>query len=161
MGTEKIRRNSVLEKMPLVTYLILALCMACAVLSAARAYQGIADRYRDGTDARTAAQFACMKARQSDFRGGLSGSDGRLLCHELLDTGEEFTDMIYWHDGWLMELYQSSDAIFYDGADDAGDRIIPCGDAEFSVDGNTVSYRITAGGREASGEIYLRGGGRP
>lgn len=156
----KMSRNANwMERLPSFTYLILVLCMAGAVLSSAKAYQGIADRFREGTDIRSAAQFAATKVRQSDFPGGITCSNGSLVCHEYLDSGEEFLDELYYSDGWLMELYQESDAVFYGSDRDAGDRTIACENASFTADGRFILYDIRLHGREVSGSVYVRGGG--
>lgn len=146
-------------RLPSITYLILVLCMAGAVLFSARAYQDIANRFREGTDVRSAAQFAATKVRQSDFPGGITCADGTLTCHEYLDSGEEFLDELYYADGWLMELYRESDAVFYGSDRDAGDRTIPCADASFTQNGRFVLYDMLLSGRNISGAIYVRGGG--
>lgn len=149
--------GKMLEKAPLLAYLVLVICTILAVAGGANIYGRIAERSLSGSEIRTASQFVAMKIRQSDRYEGLGCADGRFYGYEYAGS-ETFVDSVYYYDGWLMELYQTEDAIMEGGMDDAGDKILPCGSASFEFDDGVVSSGLSVAGRDIRCAVRVRGG---
>lgn len=159
MGTKTLT-GRILSALPSLASLALGLCAVLAVAFGASAYAGIASRQAAGSAVRTADQFAAMKLRQASEWGGVGIRDGELVCTEHLSDGSVYEDILYWNDGWLMELYmpEGGESFGIDG--DAGDRVIEAGSAYFGSDGGRLYfYDMDINGRLVSGVVDVRTGG--
>lgn len=164
MGTEEMMLGRVFRAMPGLAALVLGLSMAMAVAFGAQSYGNVAGRQSAGADVRTADQFAAMKLRQASASGGLEVRGGAAYCYEYLDTGEVFEDILYYRDGWLMELYREQGSEAYGAGLDAGDRVLPCDDVRFEDMGSGLyAYHVTIGGTDRAGivDTRVRKGGAP
>lgn len=159
MGTKTLT-GRVFGALPSLAALMLGLCAVLAVAFGAEAYAGIARRQAEGAAVRTADQFAAMKLRQASEWGGVRIiDDGSAVCRELLDDGSAYEDVLYWQDGWLMELYRPEGADGWGVDGDAGDRVIESASGSFrDMGGGLCSYDMSAGGRGARGAVHVRGG---
>lgn len=99
---EKKDREALLA---LVLLGVFAVCVLTVLLTGARGYSRLVRRDEAAYQRRTAVQYIATKARQADGAGEISLTpfgDGDALT---LDTGEWYVTRIYYHDGYLMELY--------------------------------------------------------
>lgn len=160
MGTKTLT-GRILAALPSAASLLLGLCAVLAVAFGAGAYAGTASRQAEGSAVRTADQFAAMKLRQASEWGGVSIRDGRAVCTECLDDGSIYEDILYWNDGWLMELYMPAGGEAYGIDGDAGDRVLEAGSAEFHDRDGAYAYGIELDGRTVAGVVDARTGGRP
>ena len=70
-----------------------------------RSYRRLTQRDQAAFDRRTCVQYLATRVRQGDAAGGVSVrpfGEGNALA---LPAGEGYVTWVYWHDGWLMELY--------------------------------------------------------
>ena len=151
----------VLSALPSLASLALGLCAVLAVAFGAGSYAGIVSRQDTGSAVRTADQFAAMKLRQASEWGGVSIRDGSAVCTEYLDDGSIYEDILYWNNGWLMELYMPAGGEAYGIDPDAGDKVLESEYAEFGHDGRAYLYEIVLDGCRVSGAVDPRTGGRP
>lgn len=94
----------------LAVFAVFALCVLLVLLTGAKVYRGLVrtgeERFRD----RTALQYVATRVRQArtvtleDFQGCPA-----LVMQETID-GESYVTRVYCHDGYLWELFSTSDA---------------------------------------------------
>lgn len=138
-----------------VPFLLLAAGLSFSVLAAAKNYGAVAERARNGSDARVACQYVRMKARQSDREGYISVHDDRMVYMlEEFPEGEFVTDL-YSYEGWLMECLHGQDVV---PGLSAGDRVLPCDEMHVSMDGQVLTFSTDSGGKVQHGAIFLHGG---
>lgn len=161
MGTKTLT-GRLLSALPMLAALALGLCAVLAVAFGAGAYSGIVSRQSAGSGIRTADQFAAMKLRQASEWGGITIEDGAAVCTEWLSDGSVYEDILYGHEGWLMELYMPAGGETWGIDGDAGDRVLESGGVLFEdLGGGLYLYDMDVGGRRVRGAVDVRSGGRP
>ena len=126
----------------LLLFGVFAVCVLIVLLTGARAYRGLTDRDRAAFDRRTCAQYIATKVRQGDAAGGVSVrpfGEGNALA---LPAGEGYVTWVYWHDGWLMELYTFADAQL---EPQDGERIMPLEGLSFEEKGGFLTAELQMG----------------
>ena len=133
-------------------YVLLAACMAMAVLAAAAGYAETERLAEKGQSERVAAQFIRTRMRQGDAPGAIgTGSMPAVTILEEYPEGR-FTTGLYAHDGWLMEQLFAENVPF-DPA--MGDRLIRADGLEASrLPGGLVRYSVNGAAHLA----YARSG---
>ncbi len=126
----------------LLLFGVFAVCVLSVLLTGAKAYRGLTDRDRAAYDRRTCVQYIATRVRQGDIEGGVTVEpfeDTTALCM----TQDGYMTRIYWHDGYLMELYTSADAELYP---EDGEKIMPLESLSWAMEDGLVTAEIGAAG---------------
>lgn len=139
----------------LVLFGIFAVCVLSVLLTGARAYRRLTDRDQASYSRRTCAQYIATRVRQADCLGGVSvepfGDTNALTF-----TEDGFVTRVYWHEGYLMELYAGEDAEL---APEDGERIMEAESLSLSVRRGLLTVDLTGdSGRPDRLFLYLRSG---
>lgn len=93
----------------LLLFGVFAVCVLAVLLTGARAYRGLTQRDQAAFDRRTGTQYIAARVRQADTAGGVAVKPfGDTTALALSQDG--MVTWVYWHDGYLMELYTFEDA---------------------------------------------------
>lgn len=93
----------------LLLFGIFAACVLAVLLTGARAYRGLTQRDQAAFDRRTGVQYIAARVRQADTLDGVAvESFGDTTALAIKQGG--MVTWVYWHDGYLMELYTFADA---------------------------------------------------
>ena len=132
----------------LVLFGIFALCVLAVLLLGARGYQRLTQRGQDSYNRRTAVQYITTRVHQADAFSAVSiGSIGSAEALELTETidGVPYVTHVYYHDGYIRELYSPASLEFQPGD---GERILPASGLDFTLENGLLTAEIT----EADGE---------
>ena len=93
----------------LLLFGVFAVCVLAVLLTGASAYQRLTQRDMAAYDSRVCIQYIAARVRQADRDNGVSvepfgGRDALILTEE-----GGYATYVYWHEGYLMELYTSVD----------------------------------------------------
>ena len=96
--------------MALLLFGIFAACVLAVLLTGADTYRRLTERDQEAYHRRVSAQYIAARVRQADREEGVSiqsfgGGDALRLA-----DGAGYATLIYFYDGWLMELYASEDS---------------------------------------------------
>ena len=110
---EHSRKHDLSSLLILLLFAVFAVCILAVLLTSADTYRRLSDRDQDSYSRRTAAQYITTKVRQADRQGAVSvdsfeGRDTLVLAEEI--DGETYLTRIYYHDGYIRELFTSVDA---------------------------------------------------
>lgn len=148
-------RHQVDGLLMLLLFGVFAVCVLSVLLTGARAYRGLTDRDQAAYDRRTCVQYIATRVRQGDVEGGVTVEpfgDTTALCM----TQDGYMTRVYWHDGYLMELYTSADAELYP---EDGEKIMPLESLSWSMESGLLTAEIgTAGGAVDTLRLSLRSG---
>lgn len=134
----------------LLLFGVFATCVLGVLLTGAGAYQRLTQRDRAAYERRICAQYIASRVRQGDVQGGVAVEpfgDTRALA--LIGAG--YVTRVYWHEGYLMELYSSEGMGL--GPED-GERIMPMEGLSLSMDNGLLTVEITTGAGETD-RLYL------
>ncbi len=136
--------------MPLLVFLILAVCVSLILISGADAYRRILDRDGLSYDKRTVSQYVCTRIRSADapdmlFISSFDGeekttSEGDTLFIREEIEGTVYLTRIYCHDGFLCELFAESG---YDFSPEDGERLVPAEALDLAMGDGYVSVVIS------------------
>jgi len=146
----------------LVLFGIFALCVLAVLLLGARGYQRLTERGQDSYNRRTAVQYITTRVHQGDTLSAVSiGSVGSAEALELTETidGVQYITRVYYHDGYIRELYSSASLSFQPGD---GELILPAVGLDFTLEDGLLTAEITeADGQTVEVCVALRskGGG--
>lgn len=106
------RKHNLSGALVLLLFAVFAVCILSVLLTGADTYQRLTARDHDSYNRRTAVQYIATKVRQADRQGAVSvcsfeGRDALVLAEEI--DGETYLTRIYYHDGYLRELFSSAD----------------------------------------------------
>ena len=109
---EHSRKHDLSSLLVLLLFAVFAVCILSVLLTSADTYRRLSDRDQGSYDHRTAAQYIVTKIRQADRQGAVSvqsfeGQDALVLAEEI--DGEPYLTRIYYHDGYIRELFTSAD----------------------------------------------------
>lgn len=109
----------------LLLFGIFAACVLTVLLTGADAYRRVTERDRQAYDRRTCIQYVATRIRQADAAGSVSlETFGGVRALVLKDgEDEEYLTRVYYHDGYLMELYSEAGL---DMAPGDGEKIMAC-----------------------------------
>lgn len=134
----------------LLLFGVFAACVLGVLLTGARAYQRLTQRDRAAYERRICAQYIASRVRQGDVRGGVTVRPfGDTQALTLTSGG--YVTRVYWHEGYLMELYAAEGAHL---APEDGERIMALEGLSLAMDGGLLTAEIEtgAGGTE---KLYL------
>lgn len=139
----------------LLLFGVFAVCVLAVLLTGAKAYRGLTERDQAAYDRRTCVQYIATRVRQGDIEGGVTVEpfgDTTALCM----TQDGYVTRVYWHDGYLMELYTSEDAELYP---EDGEKIMPLESLSWSMEDGLLRAEIgAAGGVVDTLRLSLRSG---
>lgn len=141
---------------------VFAVTVLLVLVSGARAYRDIQTSLEHSYTARTCVSYIAAKARHYDELGALSvgrlGEVPALCLHEQPGPGEEYITYIYYHEGWVRELYAPADTSL---DPDAGLTVIEADGLDFLPAGDDLLQVICSGtdGTESHLWLHLRSGG--
>lgn len=109
----------------LLLFGIFAACVLTVLLTGADAYRRVTERDREAYDRRTCIQYVATRIRQADAAGSVSlETFGGVKALVLKDgEDEEYLIRVYYHDGYLMELYSEAGLDMSPGD---GEKIMAC-----------------------------------
>lgn len=93
----------------LLLFGIFAACVLAVLLTGARAYRGLTQRDQAAFGRRTGVQYIAARVRQADTMNGVAVESFGDTTALAIKQGDMVT-WVYWHDGYLMELYTFADA---------------------------------------------------
>lgn len=109
----------------LLLFGVFAACVLTVLLTGADAYGRITRRDSVTYDRRTCVQYVATRVRQADTAGGVSlevfGGVKALVLRDWQDP--DYLTRVYYHDGYLMELYSEADLDLSPGD---GEKIMAC-----------------------------------
>ncbi len=110
---EHSRKHDLSSLLILLLFAVFAVCILAVLLTSADTYRRLSDRDQDSYGRRTAAQYITTKVRQADRQDAVSvrsfeGQTALVLAEEI--DGERYETLIYYHDGYIRELFTSADA---------------------------------------------------
>lgn len=139
----------------LLLFGVFAVCVLAVLLTGAKAYRGLTARDQAAYDRRTCVQYIATRVRQGDVAGGVTVEpfrDTTALCL----TQDGYVTRVYWHDGYLMELYTSADAELYP---EDGEKIMPLESLSLTMEDGLLTAEVgTAGGAVDTLCLSLRSG---
>ena len=124
----------------LLLFGVFAVCVLAVLLTGASAYQRLTQRDMAAYDSRVCIQYIAARVRQADRDNGVSvepfgGRDALILTEE-----GGYATYVYWHEGYLMELYTSVDG---DLAPEDGEKLMASGGLELSLEDGLLTVDIT------------------
>lgn len=140
----------------LLLFGVFAVCVLAVLLTGASAYQRLTQRDMAAYDSRVCLQYIAARVRQADRDNGVSvepfgGRDALILTEE-----GGYATYVYWHEGYLMELYTSVDG---DLAPEDGEKLMASGGLELSLEDGLLTVDITQGtGEQDTLCLSLRSG---
>ena len=140
----------------LLLFGVFAVCVLAVLLTGASAYQRLTQRDMAAYDSRVCIQYIAARVRQADRDNGVSvepfgGRDALILTEE-----GGYATYVYWHEGYLMELYTSVDG---DLAPEDGEKLMASGGLELSLEDGLLTVDITQGtGEQDTLFLSLRSG---
>jgi hypothetical protein len=143
----------------LVLFAAFAVAMLMVLMTGAQAYQGIKDTVENHYSEDTCLNYISMKVRHYDSAGGAVyegdvGGIPALMLREEYD-GVGYITAIYFHDGYVKELYADES---FDFTPEAGLEILAVEslDVTFRDDGLIEARCVGTGGGSASVYLSLR-----
>ena len=142
--------------MALLLFGIFAACVLAVLLTGADTYRRLTERDQAAYDSRVCIQYIAARVRQADRDNGVSvepfgGRDALILTEE-----GGYATYVYWHEGYLMELYTSVDG---DLAPEDGEKLMASGGLELSLEDGLLTVDITQGtGEQDTLCLSLRSG---
>ena len=126
----------------LLLFGVFAVCVLAVLLTGAKAYRGLTERDQAAYDRRTCVQYIATRVRQGDIEGGITVEpfqDTTALCV----TQDGYVTRVYWHDGYLMELYTSEGAELYP---EDGERIMPLESLALTMEDELLTAEVGTAG---------------
>lgn len=127
--------------MTLIAFGLFAACIIAVLLAGAGVYNRIVAADTDAFNARTGCRYIATRVRSAAAEK-VSACDteaGSTLCISEEINGRSYVTYIYCCDGWLMELFAPADADFLP---EAGEKLLPAGNAGFECSGRIVSIEL-------------------
>lgn len=140
----------------LLLFGVFAVCVLAVLLTGASAYQRLTQRDMAAYDSRVCIQYIAARVRQADRDNGVSVEPfgGRYAL--ILTEEGGYATYVYWHEGYLMELYTSVDG---DLAPEDGEKLMASGGLELSLEDGLLTVDITQGtGEQDTLCLSLRSG---
>lgn len=139
----------------LLLFGVFAVCVLSVLLTGAKAYRRLTLRDQEAYRRRTCVQYIATRVRQGDSEGGVTVEPfggGEALTF----TGDGYVTRVYWHDGWLMELYAGEDVQL---APEDGEKIMELDGLAMSMDDGLLTLEVDSGdGGTDTLRLSLRGG---
>ena len=160
MSMKKLWKQSNTDSvLALLLLAVFAASILSILLTGADSFRALADRDQASFNRRTAAQYITTRLRQADCVGGASLTDFEgttaLTCREEID-GEVYLTRVYFHEGYICELFCSADAALFPGD---GEKVMSVAGLTFREEHGLITATITdADGTCAVVSAALRSG---
>ena len=132
----------------LLLFAVFAACVLIVLLTGADAFRGLSQRDQAAFERRTAAQYIATRLHQADRADAVAledfGGTTALVCREEY-YGEEYCTRVYFHDGYIYELFCSTEAVLLP---EDGEKIIAVSALTFAESGGLITAAVT----DTSGE---------
>ncbi len=134
-----------------------AICIMVVLLSGAQAYSSLTQRDQAAYAQRTAVQYVATRVRQADAAGAISLR--QLGDAQALALGQDYQTLVYYYDGYIMELYAEAGAEF---APEDGERVLPVAGMAFQLNGQWLNVTLTdEAGQTQKLQLALRSAAQP
>ena len=161
----KIQKADASSVAPLFLFTLFAISAVFVLLGGVRIYKTMLERDRASFERRTVSQYLVTRMRQSDSLGGCYIGDfdslepqsaGDTLFYREVIEGEEYLTRIYCHEGYLCELFSTTDPGFSKGD---GEHLVAVSSLLFREDDGVIFADIEfADGSCGTLEITQRSG---
>lgn len=138
----------------LLLFGVFAVCILAVLLTGADAYRRLTERDEAAYDRRICAQYVATRVRQADSLEGVAveefgGGDALVLTAE-----EGYATRIYYHEGYIMELYSEAEPLL---GPEAGEKIMEAQGLELSLEEGMLKVTaIDTEGRRSTLLLSLR-----
>lgn len=148
-----MKRNHHLDMLgALLLFCVFAACVLGILLTGAGLYRRLTERDQASYDRRTGSQYIATRVRQADRLGSVAVEEFGGTDALALEDEYGYVTRVYWHDGWLMELYAAAGAEF---SPEDGEKLMPADGLALSLEGRLL--RVEFAGEEAF-SLCLRSG---
>ena len=143
----------------LLLFGVFAVCILSVLLTGADVYQRLTLRDQHSYDQRTATQYLTTRVRQADRLGDVvirdfEGSDALVFTESI--EGAAYETLVYYHDGYLRELFVAAGGGFTPGD---GEKVLPAKSLAIRQDGQLLAVDLVSpSGEVQTLRLYLRSG---
>ena len=145
---KRTKSNTISTLAPLLLFVIFTTCILSVLLTGANIYQSLETRHQISFEHRTLTQYLTTRVHQSDAENMLFIGDfyecsphteGNTLfiCEEL--NNKNFYTRIYYHDGYLYELFTAANGTFHP---EDGEKILKISNLYFHIERNLLKIEI-------------------
>ncbi len=144
MKQGKNRTHRIEGLVALLLFCIFAACVLTVLLTGAKEYRQLTQRDQAAYRRRTCAQYIATRVRQADYLGGIRVAPFGESDALFLKENDGYVTRVYWHDGYLMELYAAGDAELFP---QDGEKVMELSRLSLSMENGllTVELSDTAG----------------
>jgi hypothetical protein len=150
----------------LLLFLLLSLLSVSVIIAGGSVYEAVSENMEENYSRRVTFSYLSTKIRQNDAFGRISAAqkDGtQMIAIKENFAGEEFVTYIYYHDGYLRELFiEIIDGGVMDFELSWGKRIIPAENFTFYFEEETGKIKMSLTDKDKntqSAEVYIRSAG--
>ncbi len=154
-----MKKHALHSVLPLLIFALFATVILSTLMSGAKVYNRLSARGGDTFISRTVAQYITVKIQQTENQGDIfldSFGDGTALVLPSEYSEQEYVTRLYCYDGYLCELFSSSDALL--SAQD-GEKILPLDLLDAKLEGELLTINLFDGSDAETLHIYLNGKG--
>lgn len=154
-----LKQSNMDSVLALLLLAVFAASILSVLLTGADSFRKLSDRDQASFNRRTATQYITTRIRQADREGGVSLTDfdgiTALTCREEYD-GEVYLTRVYFHDGYIYELFCAADAGLHPGD---GEKVMSAAGLTFREENGLITATVTdTDGACASVSAALRSG---